>query len=56
MSKDFLTLHFAVGQVLSVSGYDLQNERMPCKQKHCKKHGGENLDFDFVLLLFSLLT
>ena len=25
MSKDYLLLHFAVGQVLSISGYDLEN-------------------------------
>ena len=34
MSKDFLRLHFAVDQVLSISGYDLENGRMLCKQKH----------------------
>ena len=32
VSKDFLSLHFAVGQVLSISGYDLEKGRMPCKQ------------------------
>ena len=26
MSKDFIPLHFAVGQMLSISGYDLENE------------------------------
>ena len=26
-------LYFAIGWVLSVSGYDLENGRMPCKQK-----------------------
>ena len=25
VSKDFLPLHFAVGQVLSISGYNLEN-------------------------------
>ena len=34
VSKDFLHLHFAVDQVLSISGYDLKNGRMPCKQKY----------------------
>ena len=34
VSKDFLPLHFAVGQVLSVSGYDLEHGRMTCKQKY----------------------
>ena len=33
MSKDFPYFHFAVDQVLSVSGYDLENGRMLCKQK-----------------------
>ena len=33
-SKDILCLHFAVDQVLSISGYDLENGRMPCKQKY----------------------
>ena len=33
--KDFLPLHFAVGQVLSVSEYDLENRRILCKQKYC---------------------
>ena len=37
-SKDFLSLHFAVGQVLSISGYDLENGKMPCKQKYCIKN------------------
>ena len=37
MSKDFLPLRFAVGQVLSISGYDLENVRMLCKQKYCIK-------------------
>ena len=44
-SKDFFPLHFAVSQVLSVSGYDLKTE-----------NGGENVDFDFVPRLFTLLT
>ena len=38
MSKDFLSLHFAVDQVLSTSGYDLENGRMPCKQKYLIKN------------------
>ena len=33
VSKDFLRLIFAVDQVLSISGYDLENGRMPCEQK-----------------------
>ena len=35
MSKDFLHLHFAVDQVLST---DLENGRMPCKQKYWIKN------------------
>ena len=38
MSKDFLSLLFVVGQVLSISGYDLENGRMPCKQKYWIKN------------------
>ena len=34
MSKDFLSLHFAVSQVLPISVYDLKNGRMTCKQKY----------------------
>ena len=51
MSKDFIHLHFAVDQVLSISGYDLENGRMACNQKYwIKKYGGKNSDFDFVPL------
>ena len=31
VSKDFLSLYFAVGQGLAVSRYDLENGRMPSK-------------------------
>ena len=31
---DFHSLYFAVDQVLSISGYDLENGRMLCKQKY----------------------
>ena len=34
VSKDFLCLHFVVDQVLSISVYDLENGKMPCKQKY----------------------
>ena len=34
VSKGFLCLRFEVDQVLSVSGYDLEKGRMPCKQKY----------------------
>ena len=33
LSKDVFYLHFAVDQVLSISGYDFENGRMPCMQK-----------------------
>ena len=36
--KDFLPLHFAVDQVLSISGYDLE-----CKQKYCIKNMTVNI-------------
>ena len=34
VSKDFLCLHFAFDQVLSISGNDLENQSVPCKQKY----------------------
>ena len=34
VSKDFLHMHFVFDQVLSISGHDLENGRMPCKQKY----------------------
>ena len=34
VSKEFLRLHFVVDQVLPISGYDLKNRRMLCKQKY----------------------
>ena len=38
VSNDFLPLNFEVDQVLSILGYDLDNGRMPCKEKHCIKN------------------
>ena len=38
VSKDFLRLIFAVDQVLSISGYDLENGRMQSKQKYWIKN------------------
>ena len=46
MWKDFLRLHFAVDQVPSISGYDLENGRYDVK----------NNDFDFAPLFSTLLT
>ena len=54
VSKDFLPLHFAVDQVLSVSGYDLENGRMPCKQKYCIKNMAVKIP-NFILFHFCLL-
>ena len=57
VSKDFLPLHFAVGQVPLISGCNLENGRMPCKQQYCIKNMAvKNPDFGFVPLLFTLLT
>ena len=36
-SKDFLRLHFAVDQVLSIAGYDFENGRLSRKQKYLIK-------------------
>ena len=52
--KIFFPLHFAVDLVLSISGYNFENGRMPCKQKYCIKNKAVNSDF--VLLTFTLLT
>ena len=49
MLKDFLFLHFTVGQVLSISGYDLENGRTPCKQKYCIKNIAVEIQ---ILILF----
>ena len=38
VSKDFLCLHFAFDQVLSISGNDLENQSVPCKQKYWIKN------------------
>ena len=54
VSKDFLPLHFAVGQVLSISGYDLENGRMPCKQKYCIKNMAVKIPI-LILFRFCLL-
>ena len=47
--KDFLCFHFAVDQVLSISGYDLENGRIPCKQKYKSKYMAEKI---LILILF----
>ena len=52
--KIFFPLHFAVYQVLSISGFNFENGRIPCKQKYCIKNMAVNSDF--VLLTFTLLT
>ena len=53
VSKDFLPPHFAVGQLLSVSG-DLENGRMPCKQKYCIKNMAVKIPI-LILFRFCLL-
>ena len=37
-TSNFSPQHFAVGQVLSISGYNLENIRMQCQQKFCIKN------------------
>ena len=37
ISKDILLLRFVVGRVLSISVYDLENGRMPRRQKYLIK-------------------
>ena len=51
MSKYFLPLHFAVDQVLSISGYDFEHGKMPCKQKYCIKNMAVKIS---ILILFHL--
>ena len=50
--KDFLCFHFSVDQVLSISGYDLENGRMLCKQKYKIKNMAVKI---FILFCFCLL-
>ena len=52
--KDILPLHFAVGQVLSISGYDLENGRMLCKQKYWIKNMAIKIPI-LILFRFCLL-
>ena len=57
VSKDFLSLYFAVDQVLSISGYDLENGRMLCcKQKYWIKNTAVKIPilnlFHFCLLFY----
>ena len=47
----FLLLRFAVGQGLSISGYDFENGRMPCKQKYRIKNMAVKIS---ILILFHL--
>ena len=54
VSKDFLPLHFVIGQVLLISGYDLENGRMPCKQKYYIKNIAVEIPI-VILSRFSLL-
>ena len=55
-SKDFFCFQFVVDQVLSISEYDLENGWMKCKQKDKTKNMAAKIDFDFVLLLYTLMN
>ena len=50
----FLGLHFAVGQVPSISAYDLKSGRMPCKQKYHIKNMAVKIPI-LILFCFFLL-
>ena len=54
VKKDFLSLHFAVDQLLSISGYDLENGRMPCKQQYWTKDSAVKIPI-LILFWFCLL-
>ena len=54
MSKDFLPLHFA-GRCSQFHGMIWKTEEYRVS-KNIALYGGENPDFDFVPLLFILLT
>ena len=54
MSKDFLPLHFAVGHLLSISAYNLENGRMSCKQKYRLKNMAVKIPL-LILFRFCLL-
>ena len=47
--KILFSLHFVVVQMLSISGYDFENGRMPCKQKYCIK----NMAVKILILILS---
>ena len=47
MSKDFLCFYFVVDQVLSISGNDLENGGMSCKQKYKTENMDQNFWFWF---------
>ena len=47
-------LYFAVGQVLLISGNDLENRKMPCKQKYWIKNMGIKIPI-LILFRFCLL-
>ena len=52
VSKDIPCLHFGVDQVLSISGYDLENGRMPCKHKYWIKNMAVKIRILMVLFWF----
>ena len=54
MSKDVLCLHLAVDEMFSISGYDLENERMPCKEIYCNKYRKFVINKFVILKIISL--
>ena len=54
MSKDFLCFYFVVDQMLSISGNDLENGGMSCKQKY-KTENMESKLLILILFCFCLL-
>ena len=51
---DFFCFHFVIDQVLSISGYDLENERMLFKQKYKTKNMAVKIQI-LILFCFCLL-
>ena len=54
MSKDFLCFYFVVDQMLTISGNDLENGGMSCKQKY-KTENMESKLLILILFCFCLL-
>ena len=54
--KTFLPCTLQLVRCFQFQGMIYKTKECHVSKNIAKKHGGENLDFDFVLLLFSLLT